>query len=660
MRRFDGGMNAIAPPRPQELPKHMAAQKMASKGLAKPVGIDDAIRHKFSVPGPHHYSPNNPCHKTMDDPKPGGKFQSRGISVHEHAPKSKAWVPGPGAYSTPDMMDFALPEGGRVNRQPPVEKLQMDEYPQPAPGEYGIPNDPTAKINNTGKFGRNKRVSKFIEDEVQRSRSVPAPGQYNTVEYDILDHGKGVPKPAKPFCSNGGKLSMSKQESYFDAAPKRWESNPGPGRYTLPDAINANKACGQVCFKYQSATLYETKALVQKLSSDATPGPGHYVVPDPEPLTKPIVMKSRAMYSMPAPYNYNCQPDLGNKFTEKAIVPVRQSNNGDQIYGNGFKHGKAPKFTGAGAKGSRPSSAGSTAKAVQVHTAPPMLQSPDIGQMGLTAMDINGEDAVQWRSGGFALLKKSRSAPAVRQLHPAVEQTKKTYGTLAKGKRDKSTHMPMCVRRPLEPIPTHESSEEVGHLGRGKMNLSMIHQHLEHHTASVLEPLDEKKLAREALEGLAAKARDRMQREGVGPAQQDLVIREMLAVLEDKQGKKRQNTSVEDGFEPMDSIDELAGSANEAGVNEISRLEEIPEQEYESYAEAIAQTLAQGDDGIAQQLLDFLHGAQNGLPSNFPTFEIPDGSHVQRITIEMAVEKLDGKYLLAYKSRSSVVDSGAA
>lgn len=60
------------------------------------------------------------------------------------------------------------------------------------------------------------------------------------------------------------------------------------------------------------------------------PGPGHYKLPEPRPLAPTPALKGRTLpYSMPHPYAYNCAPD----YTRSFLAPVRQSNNGEQIFG---------------------------------------------------------------------------------------------------------------------------------------------------------------------------------------------------------------------------------------------------------------------------------------------------------------------------------------
>mmetsp|Transcript_83005 Transcript_83005/g.231668 ORF Transcript_83005/g.231668 Transcript_83005/m.231668 type:complete len:547 (-) Transcript_83005:257-1897(-) len=507
-------------------PQSRTRQSMQRSKLPLGHSIEDQVRLSYYVPAPSHYRPKAAA--DIVEPKVLGKISDSKVpSVHDHFPKSKSWVPGPGSYHTPDLGDFQLPEGGRVNTKPPDEEkiFKLDEYPRPDPGAYGVPDHPGRPRQLYGQFSKDPRVSKFIQDEVRRSKSVPAPGEYEVCEANIGEQVRGAPRPAKPFCPDGGKtLHIGKTPSYFDHAPKRFEGKPGPDRYDLPGSVRPNKAVGQTVFKYQSATLAETKAMVNRIALDE-PGPGSYDLPDPPPMPGVPSLKGKQFgHAMPAPYAYNCAPDLGRKYD--SIAPVRQHNSADQIYGTGVRR-DLPRFTGAAAsRGSRPSSAGSQARKEKVNIAEVAT--------GTSVFDLNPEDAVQWRSGGFAPLKKSRSATAVQPaLHPVVEERKKYYPELSGKSRKRRTVLPLAVRKP-EPVSTRDDSDEYQRLCRGKVQLAAVAQNLENTTSAVFEPLDTEKMKKEAVESLVDKAKAQMKMEGVAPGQQDRVLSEMLGVLKEQ------------------------------------------------------------------------------------------------------------------------------
>jgi hypothetical protein len=209
----------------------------------------------------------------MVEPRPLGKISSsQHPSVHDHFAKAKADVPGPGNYDTPDTKDWALPEGGRVSRNPPVERFKpFDEYPSPPPGAYGIPNDPTRPSQASGQFSKQPRVSEYIMNDVNRSKSIPGPGAHDVLE---------AMESQKPFCPEGGRGMMAvKPKGYFEVAPTLTSGNPAPDAYTLPGAIDANRAAGRLVYKYESATMGETRDMSPGLQEKPTKLPGQ------EPMT---------------------------------------------------------------------------------------------------------------------------------------------------------------------------------------------------------------------------------------------------------------------------------------------------------------------------------------------------------------------------------------
>eukprot|EP00927_Polykrikos_kofoidii_P072292 TRINITY_DN68428_c0_g1_i1.p1 TRINITY_DN68428_c0_g1~~TRINITY_DN68428_c0_g1_i1.p1 ORF type:complete len:539 (-),score=70.29 TRINITY_DN68428_c0_g1_i1:239-1855(-) len=524
------GAPAGVRPRPPRKPAPMRTRS----GI---MTMEDQIRFAYGTPSPVVYDPKKGSDIT--DPKPLGKiFDSNEPSVMDHVPRSKSWVPGPGAYSN-STNDFCLPEGGRVNRKPPQDKvILLDEYPKPAPGEYGVPSDPSRPRQLYGKFGRDPKVPKFIRDEELRTRGIPGPGAH-----DVMESMSAV----KPFCTEGGKtLHFGKPESYFEAAPKRWEDNPDPGAYELPGAMRSNKGVGRLVYKYQSSTLAETKAMVNKVNTHDAPGPGTYDLPEPPPTHPAAVIKGRALgHAMPHPFAYNCQPDRAQKYS---LTPVRQQNSADKIFGTGVRRGVAPRFTGAaGRRGSRPSSSDSSSKPKdRVHVT-------DLSSTGVEALDINPEDQVQWRAGGFAPLAKSRSTGSLApKTNPSMEETKKSYPQLSGKKRERSTFLPMTVRK-SEDISTRDNSDEFTVLRRGHVQLAALAEGIHQMTSAALEPLDLERLKQSASECLKDKANYRMETEGVAKTHQPLVIAEMKGVLAEKIGLKDE-TFADHGPEAVASL----------------------------------------------------------------------------------------------------------
>lgn len=467
----------------------------------KPANIEDQVRHAYFTPAPAAYKVKCP-----DKDQRLGKISNAVVpSALDDGARERSFVPGPGSYDTPECRDFALPEGGRLNRKIPQERLTLDEYPKPAPGAYGIPKDPNVPRQLYGSFGKDPRVSAFIQNEVMRSRDVPAPG-----EHDVMEAMSNV----KPFCPEGGRYlsQVGRDGGYFASAAKISDSRPGPDRYTLPSAINTSKSAGRLVWRYRSETLEDTKKLITRVvgTSSDTPAPGQYDVPDPAPLGQAPTLKSRQLgHSMPHPFAYNCAPDHGAKF-----APVREQNSGDQIYGRDLTKGTLGK--------SRAARAAANVDQVTHHMPTPLLER-DIEQPG---------EEVQWRSGGFPSMKKAKSAGAIKeQEHPIVEEMHKHYAMMSKyhGRKDNAL-LPNAHRRP-EVVRTHSKSEEYQKLQRKKWELKQVTEKIRTLTVAALEPLDESKLKLEASEGLMDKAKFRMRMEGLSKDQQDLVLAEFPSVL---------------------------------------------------------------------------------------------------------------------------------
>jgi len=509
---------ASAPPNPRPQAPDLAARNF------KPNSFEDQVRYAYHTPAPNTYLPKKP---DRGSGKTLGKISDSKIpSAIEAGAREKALVPGPGAYDTPDQRDIALPEGGRLSRKPPQEKFRLDEYPTPPPGTYGIPHDPTLPRQLYGTFGKDPRVSKFIQDQVKLSAGVPAPG-----EHEVMDSMESL----RPFCPEGGRYleQVGRGPSYFEEAAKLADSKPGPDRYNLPGSIRPNKAAGKLVWKYKSETLQQTKALITKVvgNPNEVPPPGTYTLPDPAPLAQSPAIKGRGLsHGMPHPYAYNCAPDLSGKFD--LMSPVRTQNSGAQIYGRDYSKG-------AVSKESRTSKARSSADEVVANNMPVTLAERDIEQPGET---------IQWRSGGFAALHKVKSAPVISQReHPAVEQCMKHYASLSrKHDRQDKTFMPMTSKRP-EIIKTHSKSVDCQQFHRQKYQLGAIAAQIEAHTFATLEPLDEAKLRQQATIGLMDKAKFKMRMEGLGADQQALVLAALPGVLHENSSAAQPEDAIFEG-----------------------------------------------------------------------------------------------------------------
>lgn len=466
-----------------------------------PQSIDDQIRQAYGRPCPSTYNLRRPEIS-------GGRIsEARLPSAVDHG-ANRNFVPGPGSYQTAESRDFSLPEGGRLNRMPPQEKLKLDED-WPAPGTYGVPIDPTLPRQLYGSFGKDPRVSKFIQDEVMRSKMVPAPG-----EHEVMDAMENL----RPFCPEGGRyMEQGKGHSYFDSAAKLAEGKPAPDRYNLPGGIRPNKAAGKLVWKYRSETIEATKKLITKVVGDAhdNPAPGHYTLPDPAPIAPVITMKGRETGpALPHPFAYNCAPDHARKYD--TYVPVREQSSADHIFGRDFKRGALSKQDRA---------ARARALADEVAELPPPL-AQHIEEPG---------ESMKWKAGGFKSLQRAQSAPGMQRAreHPAVEETRGHYPALSRfhGRKDK-TFAPMAVKRP-ETVNTHRRSNAYQSLQRKKWEIGAIAAALEATTSGVMETLNEQALREDATCGLMDKAKFRMRMEGLSKEQQDLVLSEFPVVVQE-------------------------------------------------------------------------------------------------------------------------------
>lgn len=295
------------------------------------------------------------------------------------------------------------------------------------------------------------------------------------------------------------------------------------------------KNAGRLVYRYESATIQETKDLITKVIGDANeaPGPGSYTLPEVPALHGAPSLKGRSLpFAMPHPYAYNCAPDTMNKYS---LVPVRQSNNADQIFGIGLRRGHgnvghSMPFTGQSK--ARPSSAG--------HDQVSLKDLRELPQMPSVVNENDMDpDTVQWKSGGFTTMKKSRSTASVRPEHPSVGEAMKVYPALSRKHRSTSagdrSFLPMASRR-SEVIPTGEASEEFQKLQRSKWQLSAYGQILGEAAAAAMEPLDLEKLREEAMVGIRDKAMFRMKLDGVPKDQYDSILQEMSLILRQKRG----------------------------------------------------------------------------------------------------------------------------
>lgn len=314
-----------------------------------------------------------------------------------------------------------------------------------------------------------------------------------------------------------------KPQSYFDVAPALHESNPAPGSYEASGSIQPNRAVGNNVYSYESATVGDTRELLD--SASHVPGPGQYELPDPEPIGGTPSFKGRALpRNMPHPVARNLAPVAHN------LAPVRRQNNAEQIFGNGSRQGPANR---SGTKSSGRSGSKSRLDSQSDHQVVQLAELP----FGVGDEEKPPEhSSLQWQSGGFSVMKKSRSAVGVKfsDIDPLVEHgVGQFYPPLKAKERANSAFLPMSSRR-TERVSTRNSSSEGRHLGHSKWKMGKLADNLQAATELALEPLDIERLKRNAMKGLRDKAINRMKLQGVSREQQQVILEEMASLLQER------------------------------------------------------------------------------------------------------------------------------
>lgn len=509
----------------------------------KAASIEDQIRQAYWTPTPQHYYPREPEHFC----EMGGRIsEARVPSCLDAGVKAHRGIPGPGSYDTRNFEGLDLPEGGRLNLNPPHPKVSVDDvFQQPGPNAY-TPNDPMKPTVTYGRpFGYAVREPQHIKDAVRQSRGLPGPGAYD------MDQAM---EAALPFCPEGGRCLMaSKPESYFDAATKQTASNPAPDSYTLPGALNL-KANSEPVWRHESETYGESKAIVDGILNlrMVTPGPGTYDIP--ETATKPIVpppsLKSRRLpHAMPAPFNYNCTKDLCSKF-----VPFRQRNSSTMIFeGKGGQKLARPTSTPTLGEETSLSRSETRAKRRQESVIPGSTGRPMQEPEPDPASDEGLVRPVSRRAGGIGRRTHSAGSISASVDHPSVKEATKHYPKLA-GRKGRATEhfLPMATRR-VEALGTkdvsgsfqrfHYTMKQMEELGTAAYDLSM----------TAMDSFDLDALTKESVKILEHKARSQLRTEGLSRDRRRQVLEELPSLF-DPPSKRVQMTEPSDAFIDADEF----------------------------------------------------------------------------------------------------------
>lgn len=518
-----------SPSRPPRAPAPQAPSPLWRRS-SQAASIEDQVRLAYHSPEPGRYDPVQPRNVSH-----GGFSHANPPSMLDAVQHMARQLPGPGQYDTrnPDGLD--LPEGGRLNRNIPKESVLPKDYGTPSPCHYDQTADPTRPRQVFGSFGLDPRYSKYIRDEELRAREIPAPGSYDL---------EAASEAAMPFCPEGGRIGAgAKPSSYFDAAAKLAEGKPAPDAYDPPGSFQV-KPQGQSILRHESATITESKALVEKFVNltGSVPGPGTYNMPDPmspELIRGSPTLKGRKLpHSMPQPYQYNCAPDYSRKF-----VPFRQQNSGDQIYG---RQGHAKKHLLAMQEREL------QGRDVTLDTTLKTLSEP------ASEPQMTG---VSWTEGGFETIRgspsrqpkqspqksKSTGALPLSFAHPAVEMAAVSYPKLAgRQRRGTQLFMPMASRR-CEVVGTKDHSLEYRKFHLSRDRLDQLSAGLRDAVGATVAQVDPEEMKMEAFKVLEHKAKSQLRLEGVPYEKRKMIIQEMREMFES----------------PTKSLDFAIGSAEE-------------------------------------------------------------------------------------------------
>merc|ERR1719454_22483 len=103
-------------------------------------------------------------------------------------------------------------------------------------------------------------------------------------------------------------------------------------------------------------------------------------------------------------------------------------------------------------------------------------------------------ETVQWRSGGFAALRKVKSQPVIHYEHPAVQEMSKRFGPMSQKNGRKQTDFAPWAHRKPEKVKTSSKSADYVSLQRKKWELEQLSKEVGNLHSSVMEPLDDEKL----------------------------------------------------------------------------------------------------------------------------------------------------------------------
>ncbi|KAF4735347.1 hypothetical protein FOZ63_008160, partial [Perkinsus olseni] len=158
----------------------------------------------------------------------------------------------------------------------------------------------------------------FVDGPARAAAEIPAPNEYDAVNA----HTKLTEKGQYPTLKQGLERPLpGKNCSIFEEIADTKRMVPGPGAYS-PRRPPQRQSQSRPVLKLEG----ETSAVSRRLFlAKEVPGPGAYDIPEAPSSPVIAVMKpgeARLPYSMPRPFDYNCQPDVGQKFTQSESKEV--------------------------------------------------------------------------------------------------------------------------------------------------------------------------------------------------------------------------------------------------------------------------------------------------------------------------------------------------
>ncbi|KAF4661790.1 hypothetical protein FOZ61_002933 [Perkinsus olseni] len=279
--------------------------------------IDEQIRIGAETPSPQQYDVRGK--KQMGDAVPGGKISESRLersSTVSEVLREKS--PGPGDYQNAMTSSMPLLNGGKFV----APRYSVSSETKRLLREDGGGGEAMGPVSTLGKrsvsFSQSRRVPEFVDGPAIAAAEIPAPNEYDAVNA----HTKLTEKGQYPTLKQGLERPLpGKNSSIFEEIADTKRMVPGPGAYS-PRRPPQRQSQSRPVLKLEGETSAASRRL---FLAKEVPGPGAYDIPEAPRSPVIAVMKpgeARLPYSMPGPFDYNCQPDVGQKFTQSESKEV--------------------------------------------------------------------------------------------------------------------------------------------------------------------------------------------------------------------------------------------------------------------------------------------------------------------------------------------------